>query len=191
MIAVGFDPGLATLAFGVIELLPASTRVLDRGDIGVPDAALSHGERLNRVCVRVDAIMNKWCPDLMAFEAQAGVHVGKDREGQAQHLSLRHVHAVTGILRMAANTALAEPIPVYEPQPVSVKVALLGRGHGHASKKEMQAGVARLLGVKGSEHVADALATALCGVRLHRVAAQKARVRQAQQQREQQLSLAR
>lgn len=180
MIVVGFDPGLATLAFGVLDLQPSSTRVLDRGDIGEPDAALSHAERLNRICVRVDGIMNQWCPDVMAFEAQAGVHVGKDREGQPAHVSLRYVHAVTGILRMAACTALAELIPCYEPQPSTVKVTLLGRGHGHASKDEVKAGVARLFGVKRcSAHVADALAVAVCGARVHRVEQQRSRLQAA------------
>lgn len=183
MIAVGFDPGLATLGFGVLDLQPASTRVLEYGDIGEPDAQLPNAERLNRICVKVDGIMNRWCPDVMGIEAQAGVHVGKDREGQPGHLSLRFVHAVTGILRMAACTALAEAIPCYEPQPVSVKVALLGRGHGHAEKAAIKAGVERLLGVKRpSSHAADALAVAICAVRLHRVAERAARAREVRQQ---------
>lgn len=171
MIVVGWDPGLATLGFGVLDLQPSSTRVLDYGDIGVPDAELPHGERLNRICCAVDRIMNTHCPDVAAIEAQAGVHAGKDREGQPTHISLRYVHAVTGILRMAACTALSEPIAVYEPQPVSWRVTLLGRGHGHASKDEVKAGVARLFGVKRcSSHAADALAIAVWGARQHRVA---------------------
>lgn len=183
MIAVGWDPGLATLGFGVLDLQPASTRVLEYGDIGEPDASLSNAERLNRICAKVDGIMNRWCPDVAGIEAQAGVHAGKDREGQPTHISLRFVHAVTGILRMAACTALAEPIPCYEPQPVSVKVALLGRGHGHAEKAAIKAGVERLLGVKRpSSHAADALAVAICAVRLHRVAERAARARDIRQQ---------
>lgn len=180
MISLGWDPGLATLAFGVLELLPSSTRVLEYGDLGEPDAKLSSAERLNRICRNVDRIMNTYCPDLLTFEAQAGVHVGKDREGQPAHISLRYVHAVTGILRMAANTALAEAIPCYEPQPSTIKVALLGRGHGHAEKAEVKRGVERLFGVKRcSSHAADALAAAVCGVRVHRVEQQRARVRAA------------
>ena len=183
MIAVGWDPGLATLGFGVLDLQPATTRVLEYGDIGEPDAALPHAERLNRICVAVDRIMNRHCPDVMGIEAQAGVHAGKDREGQPTHISLRYVHAVTGILRMAAVSSLAEVIPVYEPQPVSVKVALLGRGHGHAEKAAVKAGVERLLGVKRpSSHAADALAVAICAVRLHRVAERAARAREVRQQ---------
>lgn len=166
----------------MLDLQASSTRVLDRGDIGEPDAALPHGQRLNRICVTVDRIMNQWCPDVMAIEAQAGVQAGKDREGQPTHISLRYVHAVTGILRMAACTALAEAIPVYEPQPTSIKVTLLGRGHGFATKHEVKAGVARLLGVtRCSSHVADALATAIRGAREHREAELVARARAARQ----------
>ena len=180
MIAVGFDPGLATLGFGVLDLQPASTRVLEYGDIGEPDADMPHGERLTRICVTVDRIMNRHCPDVMAIEAQAGVHTGKDREGQPAHISLRYVHAVTGILRMAAVSSLAEAIPVYEPQPSSWRVALLGRGHGFASKEEIKAGVQRLFGIaRCSSHAADALAVAVCGVRQHRVAERTARAREA------------
>lgn len=176
MIIVGWDPGLATLGFGVIESLPASTRVLGHGDIGEPDATLSHAERLDRICRKVDRVMNKYCPDALGLEAQAGVHVGKDREGQPAHISLRYVHAVTGIIRMAANTALDEAIPCYEPQPSSIKLALLGRGSGHAEKGQVKAGVARLFGVKRcNSHEADALATAVCTLKLHRAAERAAR----------------
>lgn len=171
LIVVGFDPGLATLGFGVLELQPSSTRVREHGDLGEPDASLAPGERINRICAAVDRLMNTHCPDVLALEAQAGVHVGRDRAGQPAHISLRYVHAVTGVLRMAACTALAEAVPVYELQPSTIKVALLGRGHGHATKHEVRAGVARLLGVKRcSEHAADALATAICGARAHRIA---------------------
>lgn len=180
MIALGFDPGLATLGFGVLDLQPTSTRVLEYGDIGEADADLPHGERLNRICAKVDRILNRHCPDIMAIEAQAGVHVGKDREGQQAHISLRYVHAVTGILRMAAVSSLAEAIPVYEPQPTTIKVALLGRGHGHAEKEAIKRGVQRLFGIaRCSSHAADALAVAVCGVRMHRIAERTARARQA------------
>lgn len=180
MILIGWDPGLATLGFGVLESLPASTRVLDHGDIGEPDATLSNAERLDRICRTVDHIMNKYCPDAMGLEAQAGVHVGKDREGQPAHVSLRYVHAVTGIIRMAANTALAEAVPIYEPQPSSIKLALLGRGSGHAEKDQIKAGVQRLFGVKRcNSHEADAIATAVCALKLHRAAERAAAARRA------------
>jgi crossover junction endodeoxyribonuclease RuvC len=179
MIIVGWDPGLATLGFGVLESLSASTRVLDHGDIGEP-ADLDIDERLNRICRSVDHIMNKYCPDAMGIEAQAGVHTGKDREGQPAHISLRYVHAVTGILRMAGNTALAEAIPIYEPQPSSIKVALLGHGNGFAEKKQIREGVQRLFGVKRcNSHAADAIATSVCALKLHRAAERVARARAA------------
>lgn len=179
MIILGWDPGLATLGFGVLESLPASTRVLDHGDIGEP-ADADIGERLNRICIAVDHIMNKYCPDAMGIEAQAGVHTGKDREGQPTHISLRYVHAVTGILRMAGCTALAEPIPIYEPQPSSIKLALLGRGSGHAEKDQIKAGVQRLFGVKRcNSHEADAIAVAVCALKLHRAAERAAAARRA------------
>lgn len=170
MIVIGFDPGLATLGFGVIEATPSTTKVLAHGMLGEPDASLSHAERLNRICRKVDARMNTHCPDALGFEAQAGVHVGRDREGQPTHISLRYVHAVTGILRMAAMTALAEPIGCYEPQPVNIKIAVLGRGYGHAEKSQVQAAVKRLFGVRCNTHEADAIATAVCALRMHRLA---------------------
>lgn len=191
MIVAGFDPGVRTLGFGVIEALPASTRVLAYGDMGEPDAELPIGVRLNRIAVGIDRLMNQWCPDALGFEAQAGVHAGQDRAGQPMHIVLRYVHAVTGMMRMAACTALAEPIPCYEPQPVSAKVALLGRGHGHAEKHLVQAGVQRLFGIKRcSSHAADALAVAVCTLRQHRIAERTAAA-EAAQVRQRQLQLTR
>jgi crossover junction endodeoxyribonuclease RuvC len=169
MIVIGFDPGLATLGFGVVEFGPSSTRVLDHGDIGEPGADASTAERLDRICQNVDFLMNKHAPDILGYEAQSGVQWGKEREGQDSHINLRQVHAVTGILRMAGNTALAEAIPIYTPQPSSIKVALLGKGSGHAEKNQVREGVRRLFGVsRCSSHDADAIATAVCALKQHR-----------------------
>lgn len=169
MIVIGFDPGLASLGFGVIDFRASSTRVLEHGDIGEPGTDASTAERLDRICRNVDYLMNKHCPDIMGYEAQAGVQFGKERDGQQSHINLRQVHAVTGVLRMAGNTALAEAIPVYTPQPSSIKVALLGKGSGHAEKAQVREGVRRLFGVTScGSHDADAIATALCTLKQHR-----------------------
>jgi crossover junction endodeoxyribonuclease RuvC len=168
LIVIGWDPGLASLGFGVLEFLPTSTRVLDHGDIGEPGADDEADVRLNRICRNVDYLMNKHCPDIMGIEAQLGVHTGMDREGQFAHANLKLVHTVTGILRCAGNTALAEAIPIYEPQPSTIKVAVLGKGGGHADKAQVREAVRRLFGARCTSHDADAIATAVAALRQHR-----------------------
>lgn len=132
-------------------------------------------DKLDELALRIDRVMNTHCPDVLVYENQAGVEVAMQREGEGSNYSSRALHEVCGMLRFAARCSLDEPIPCYDPQPQSIKVALLGRGHGHADKKAVQWGIERLFGVRGGQHVADALASAVCGARIHRVAALRSR----------------
>lgn len=168
MIVIGWDPGLASLGYAVCEFEPAKTRVLAHGDIGEP-AGDRDEVRLDRICKTVDDLMNRWTPDMMGYEQQSGVFVGKDREGEAKTWHARRIFDVLGILRMAANCALAEAVPLYTPAVSSVKVAILGKGYGHADKAAVQSAVKRLFGVRGNSHECDAVAVAVASVVQHRL----------------------
>lgn len=132
-------------------------------------------DKLDELAIRIDRVMNTHCPDVLAYENQAGVEVAMQREGEGSNFASRALHEVCGMLRFAARCSLEEPIPCYDPQPRSIKVALLGRGHGGAGKKSIQWAIERLFGVRASQHAADALATGVCAARLHRLALAKHR----------------
>ncbi len=158
----------------MLELSATRSRALAYGELGegLPERMQ---DKLDELARRIDTVMNTHCPDVLVYENQAGVEVAMQRDGEGSNYSSRALHEVCGMLRFAARCALAEPIPCYDPQPRSIKVALLGRGHGGADKKAIQWGVERLLGVRAGQHAADALATAICGSRLHRLATAKLR----------------
>lgn len=174
MIAIGWDPGTANLGFGVLDLGPAHTRCLAHGNVGA-SSARGINEQLDELAATIDEIMNRWTPEVMGYEDQAGVEVAMQRDGTGSNYSSRRLHEVTGMLRYAARCSLTEPIPLYIPQPRSVKVAVLGRGHGGADKKSVQRWIERMLGIKADSHGADALGVAIAAVRIHRVEQAKRR----------------
>jgi Holliday junction resolvasome RuvABC endonuclease subunit len=162
------------LAYVVLELSPTRSRAVAYGTLGegLPEKPRN---KLDELAIRIDRVMNTHCPDVVGYEDQAGVEVAKQRAKERNDprmvvtFSSHQLHEVVGMLRFAARCSLDTPLPCYTPQPRSIKVALLGKGHGNAEKKSVQWGVERLLGVRGSSHVADALATAICTARMHRV----------------------
>ncbi len=171
---LGWDPGTAHLGYGVLDLSPTRSRAIAYGELGegLPERM---ADKLDELALRIDKVMNTHCPDVLVYENQAGVEVAMQRDGEGSNFSSRALHEVCGMLRFAARCSLDEPIPCYDPQPRSIKVALLGRGHGGADKKAIQWGVERLFGVRAGQHAADALAAAVCGARIHRLTTAKHR----------------
>ena len=169
MIAIGWDPGTANLGFGVLDLGPSWSRCLAHGNVG-ESSDRGIDAQLNALSRKIDQIMNEWTPEVMAYEDQAGVEVAMQRDGTGSNYSSRRLHEVTGMLRHAANTALSEPIPLYVPQPRTIKVAVLGKGHGGADKKAIQRWIDRMFGIQSTSHGADAIGAAIAAVRYHRLA---------------------
>lgn len=171
LVALGIDPGFAFLGLGVLEVTNSSTRVLHHETFTTSAKDESLG-RLDAIADRLLDAIDDYAPQLVAYENQAGVEVGmqlmREKEGNAggTNYSSRRVHEVSGIIRGAAR---AFELPCYCLAPSTIKVALLGKGGGHAPKDRLKQGVRRMLGVVGcSEHAADALAIAIGGVQAHR-----------------------
>jgi Holliday junction resolvasome RuvABC endonuclease subunit len=121
----------------------------------------------NAIANRILDAIDKYTPAAIAYENQSGVTAGKERGGSGARStsSSRRVHEVTGIARCAAR--LFE-LPCYVLAPSSVKLAVLGRGGGNASKARVKDAVRMLYGVpRCSEHAADAVAVAVAAARLH------------------------
>ena len=167
MIYLGWDPGLRFLGWGVLDLGPSSSRALGHGVLGEASDR-PWNDRLDELAGGIDEIMNRFLPDVVAYEDQAGVEVAMQRDGEGTNYSSRRLHEVCGMIRFAARAALSEPVPCYCAQPRSVKVALLGSGHGSAEKSQVQRAVRMLFGVQTNQHACDALAVAVCGSRMHR-----------------------
>lgn len=167
MIGLGVDPGFAALGFGVLELGPASTRVLHHETFRTRSRRKGDDhERLDLIADHVMDLIDQFDPVYLAYEDQAHVAVGKARNEIPVTMASQRVHEVSGILRCAARSY---DLPIYCYQPQSIKVGILGKGGGHAKKARMIEAVRVIFHVQGaSEHVADALAAAVCGSREHR-----------------------
>jgi crossover junction endodeoxyribonuclease RuvC len=168
MIALGIDPGFANLGLGVLEVTASSSRCLHHETFKTsPKDTDDH--RLERIADRIFDTIDEYKPALLGFEDQAGVEAAIHRDdSEGTNYSSRRVHEVVGIVRAAARFYA---LPLYRSAPSTVKVAVLGKGGGHAKKARMIEVVSRIFGLHGcSEHGADALAIAVASIRKHRQA---------------------
>lgn len=150
MIILGVDPGIATVGFGVVELVGNKYRVLDYGAILTPsDQLFPH--RLRAVYNQLNDIIKRYEPDDLAIEelffnknVKTAIKVGHAR----------------GVEILAA---VNHDIEVYEYTPLQVKQAVVG--YGRAEKRQVQEMVKILLNldkIPKPDDVADALAVAIC-----------------------------
>ncbi len=151
MIIVGFDPGLATLGYGVIK---ADNRykpeMIDYGIISTPkDENLA--VRLSMLEKGIKQVIDKFKPDEIAVEElffAKNVKTG---------IAVAHARGVILL------TAIKECGKIFEYTPLQIKQALTG--YGRAEKIQIQQMVKTMLGLKGiprPDDAADALAVALC-----------------------------
>lgn len=149
MIIVGFDPGLATLGYGVIRSEKGKNEMLDYGVILTPkDKNLA--ERLVLIEQGLKQIIEKFKPDEIAVEelffaknVTTGINVAHAR----------------GIILL---TAIKECGRIFEYTPLQIKQALTG--YGRADKNQIQQMVKTFLKLKSvpkPDDAADALAVAL------------------------------
>ncbi len=151
MIIVGFDPGLATLGYGVIEKTKTQKpKMVDYGIVSTPKEE-NLATRLVLIEKGVKQIIEKFHPDEIAVEelffaknVTTGINVAHAR----------------GVLLL---TAVKECGKLFEYTPLQIKQALTG--YGRADKRQIQAMVKTALNLNGiprPDDAADALAVALC-----------------------------
>ena len=159
MIALGIDPGTATLGFGVVSLEANSLRLLDAGVVRT-NASETDAQRLAELEVALHQLVAEHHPDRVAVErlffqrnVQTAMAVGQARA-------------------VALLVAAHHRLPVDEPTPNEVKQAVCG--NGAADKAQVATMVQRLLSVTltgAADDATDALAAAIgC---LYRAAAQR------------------
>ena len=152
MRVVGFDPGVATVGFCVMDFIDGIYKLVDVGCIKTPAGdELAH--RL--VSIRNDAekILSEYKPDLVGIEELFFVKNVK-----------------TGIMVAHARGVLLElterlRIPNKSFTPLQVKQAVTG--YGRATKRQVQIMVQSILDLPQpirSDDAADAAAIAICGI---------------------------
>ncbi len=151
MIIVGFDPGLATLGYGVIETeKKGKSQMIDYGIISTPkDDNLAR--RLSLLEKGITQVIEKFKPEEIAIEElffAKNVKTG---------IAVAHAR---GVLLLTCQKAIGDNI--FEYTPLQIKQALTG--YGRAEKQQIQAMVKTFLGLKTipkPDDAADALAVAL------------------------------
>ena len=151
MIIVGFDPGLATLGYGVIKKEKGKKpEMIDYGIVSTPkDENLA--VRLCMLEKGVKQIIDTYKPDEIAIEE---LFFAKNVK-----TAIAVAHA-RGVILL---TAVKECGQIFEYTPLQIKQALTG--YGRADKKQIQQMVKTFLNLKAvpkPDDAADALAVALC-----------------------------
>ena len=150
MIIVGFDPGIATLGYGVIKTESRlKPQMIDYGIVSTPKEE-NLAVRLAMLERGIKQIIEKFKPDEIAVEElffAKNVKTG---------ISVAHARGVILL------TAIKECGKIFEYTPLQIKQALTG--YGRADKNQIQQMVKTMLGLKGiprPDDAADALAVAL------------------------------
>ncbi|MBQ3219183.1 MAG: crossover junction endodeoxyribonuclease RuvC [Clostridia bacterium] len=158
MVIVGFDPGIATLGYGVIQTDAKKKPImLDYGIISTPkDENLA--VRLCMLEKGVKQIIDKFKPDEIAIEE---LFFAKNVK-----TAIAVAHA-RGVILLTCNKECGR---IFEYTPLQIKQALTG--YGRAEKKQIQAMVKTFLNLKAvpkPDDAADALAVALTHSRTNRL----------------------
>lgn len=151
MIILGFDPGIATLGYGVIEKgVKGKPKMLDYGIISTPKD-MSLPDRLCMIEKGVKQVIEKFKPEEIAIEE---LFFAKNVKTA---ITVAHARGVTLL------TAIKYCGKIFEYTPLQIKQALTG--YGRAEKRQIQEMVKTFLGLKAipkPDDAADALAVALC-----------------------------
>jgi crossover junction endodeoxyribonuclease RuvC len=150
MVILGLDPGIATVGFGLIDVVRSDFKALQYGAIRT-EACLPLSERLETIFDDMDKLIDAFAPEAVAVEElffntnlKTGIAVAHGR----------------GVMLLACRK---RGLPVYEYTPLQVKQSVAG--YGRADKKQVMEMVKRLLGldtIPRPDDAADALAIALC-----------------------------
>ncbi len=149
-VLVGFDPGLASCGFGVIETDRSKVRHIAHGVITTA-AGEAEEKRLFQLYREIRAHISDFSPNAAAVESLFFAKNVKSAISVAQ---------ARGVILAACAE---REIPVYSFSPLQIKQRVSGAGS--AKKNQVQMMIKILLGLSSipeSDHAADALAAAFC-----------------------------
>ena len=153
-ICLGIDPGLARVGYGAVSESEYGLRALNYGCIETsPD--MTFNERLLKIYNDLNEQINFCKPDLISIER---LFFGRNTT------TAEYVYQARGVIMLltAQNN-----LPVVEPKPNQIKLALCGTGD--AVKSQVQGMVQRFLAldeIPKPDDTADALAAAITGLAL-------------------------
>lgn len=147
---IGVDPGLANSGIGIIEQEGSSIKLLGSKCIST-DPATPFPERLMDIYGEFEDFLDEFTPDACAIES---IFFAKNAKSAFQVGHARGVFILSAGLRS---------VPVYEYTPPQIKKALVGKGRADKSQVQfMTKMILNLAEVPSPDHVADALAAAIC-----------------------------
>ncbi len=150
MFVLGIDPGLSTTGYGIVEVAGVSMSAVTAGVIRTsPSDPIAH--RLRELAEDLEAVIAEFEPVEAAIEE---VFVNRNLQ------TAMSVGRASGVAILLAARA---GIPIAEYTPSAVKLAVTG--NGSADKRQVQAMVARRLGLDSAPKpadAADALGIAIC-----------------------------
>ena len=149
MIILGIDPGLATLGYGVIEVVNDRRRMVTFGTLTTP-AGEPMPQRLRAIFQGMNQLMDIYRPDDVAFEE---LFFSKNITTGMAVSAARGV-ALVAVVQRTDN--------LYEYTPMQIKQAVTGSGR--ADKKQVQQMVKLLLRmdeIPKPDDAADAIACAI------------------------------
>ena len=149
MIILGIDPGLATLGYGVIEVINDRRRLIQYGTLTTA-AGQPMPQRLRAIFQGMNQLMDTYRPDDVAFEE---LFFSKNITTGMAVSAARGV-ALVAVVQRTEN--------LYEYTPMQIKQAVTG--YGSADKHQVQHMVKALLNmpdIARPDDAADALAVAL------------------------------
>jgi Holliday junction resolvasome RuvABC endonuclease subunit len=181
-VALGTDPGSSALGLGVIGREGQSVDLLAFETVRPKADDLTECER--EIYQRTTALIRAHHPLVMGIEDQRGVSTAARLQQKRALEAARKGHTipeaygysadndgvieVVGVLKAAA---FAYGVPIVLIRPQTMKIGILGNGHGDAEKDEVKAGLSRfvrgLIDVKRiSLNATDALGIAVCAERI-------------------------
>jgi len=159
MFVLGIDPGLSTTGYGIVEVAGVSMSAITAGVVRTsPGDPIAH--RLRELAEDLEAVIAEFEPVEAAIEE---VFVNRNLQ------TATSVGRASGVAILLVARA---GIPIAEYTPSAVKLAVTG--NGSADKRQVQAMVARRLGLDSAPKpadAADALAIAICHAQSSRLAA--------------------
>ena len=150
MITLGIDPGTAITGYGCVFMKGNTFEVLDYGCI-TTKADWSLGERLQKIFLEINKLINKFTPNCLAIES---IFFNRNIRTAISVAQAR------GVVLLAGTMA---HLSVSDYTPPQVKLAVTG--YGKADKKQMQQMIKTLLNLDETpkpDDAADALAVAIC-----------------------------
>jgi len=154
MKVLGVDPGLASCGWALIETNDKKYKLVSYGEIKTyksSDETPDFSSRLKKIFVEFKKILSKYHPDVVCIEKQFYSKISKNMIDT--YIALGVIYLLCGLLN----------IDVKEFSAKTIKLAI--SGYGSATKLQIKKMTKILLNEEKdikSEHINDAIATALC-----------------------------